>query len=97
MELAKVTGGILLLAYRKEGAEIRPEIDRIRSGIGAAELRIGMHLGLPETGGKAEFLSRMAICLEAGVTQFNYYNYGLVPLANLGWIRQALALERRGG
>ncbi len=96
-ELAKVTGGILLLAYRKEGAEIRPEIDRVRSGIGAAELRIGMQLGLPETGGKAEFLSRMATCLEAGVTQFNYYNYGLVPLANLGWIRQALALERRGG
>ncbi len=96
-ELAKVTGGILLLAYRKEGAEIRPEIERMRSDLGGtAELRIGMHLGLPETGGKAEFLSRMAACLEAGITQFNFYNYSFVPLANLSWIRQALASELRG-
>ncbi len=97
-EVAKVTGGVLLLAYVKNGADIRPEIDRMRSALGSGELRVGMHLGLPETGGKAEFLSRMAACLDAGVTRFNYYNYGLVPLENLGWIRQALppAREPRG-
>jgi hypothetical protein len=90
VEVGRATGGILLLAYVKNGAEIRPEIDRLRSALGDNEVRIGMHLGMPETGGKAEFLSRMAACLDAGVTQFNYYNYSFVPLANLGWIREAL-------
>jgi hypothetical protein len=90
VEVGKATGGILLLAYVKNGVEIRPEIDRLRLALGNNEVRVGMHLGMPETGGKAEFLSRMAACLDAGVTEFNYYNYSFVPLANLGWIREAL-------
>jgi hypothetical protein len=91
VEVGKVTGGILLLAYVKQGEEIRPEIDHLRSALGDNEVRVGMHLGMPETGGKAEFLSRMAACCEAGVRQFSYYNYSFVPLSNLGWIREALS------
>jgi hypothetical protein len=90
VEVGKVTGGILLLAYVRNGEEIRPELDRLRAALGTNEVRIGMHLGLPETGGKAEFLSRMAACCDAGVRRFNFYHYSLVPLANLGWIREAL-------
>jgi hypothetical protein len=89
-EVGNAAGGIVLLAYVKTGPEIRPEIDRLRTALGEGELRVGMHLGLPETGGKAEFLSRMASCCEAGIRKFNYYNYSFIPLANLGWIRDAL-------
>ena len=89
-EVGKASGGILLLAYVKTGPEIGPEIERLRAALGGSELRVGMHLGMPETGGKTEFLSRMATCLAAGVSKFTYYNYSLVPLTNLGWIREAL-------
>ena len=80
-------GGIILLAYVRQGDEIRPELERLQSALPGCDLRVGMHLGMPETGGKREFLSRMETCRAAGITSFNFYNYGFVPLAHLGWIR----------
>jgi len=47
-------------------------------------------VGLPESGGKNEFVDRTRAARELGITSFNFYNYGLIPLENLGWIRESL-------
>jgi len=46
---------------------------------------------LPESGGKAEFLDRMKTARAMGITSFNFYNYGFIPLKNLEWIAESLA------
>jgi hypothetical protein len=90
VSVGNVTGGVILLAYVREGEEIRGQLEQLRSALGRNEVRVGMHLGMPETGGKKEFLSRMKACRQAGVTRFNFYNYGMVPLENLAWIQEGL-------
>ena len=54
------------------------------------QLVVGFQVGLPESGGKQEFLSRMSTARAMGVRDFNFYNYGLIPLENLEWIKEGV-------
>jgi len=54
------------------------------------DLTVGLQVGLPESGGKTEFLDRVRSVRDLGIRSFNFYNYGFVPLENLAWIRESL-------
>jgi len=88
--VAAVTGGVLLPGYTKDGDALRPLIAGLQALVPAGEIIIGFQVGLPESGGRTEFLSRVAVARELGISAFNFYNYGFIPLANLAWIREAL-------
>jgi hypothetical protein len=47
-------------------------------------------VGLPESGGRKEFADKMSVAKELGVNSFNFYNYGLIPLQNLTWIKESV-------
>jgi hypothetical protein len=53
------------------------------------EITLGLQMGLPESGGRKEFLEKMSVAKENGIQSFNFYNYGFVPLENLKWIKEA--------
>lgn len=90
-KIANVTGGMLALGYVKDGEALRAPLATMQSRLGAHELTLGFHVGMPESGGRTEFLDRVAAARSLGITRFNFYNYGFVPLANLDWIPEALA------
>jgi hypothetical protein len=87
---AHITGGVLALGYVRDGAALERPLAGMQSLVGDGELTLGFQVGLPESGGKAEFLDRMRVARAHGVANFNFYNYGLIPLNNLAWITQSL-------
>ena len=87
---AKTAGGLLALGYVKDGLSLREPLKVLQTLVGEAEITLGLQLGLPESGGKKEFLEKMSVAKEIGIKSFNFYNYGLVPLDNLKWIKEAV-------
>lgn len=87
---AKTAGGVLALGYVKDGASLREPLNALHSLVGDAEITLGLQLGLPESGGRKEFLDKMSVAREIGIHSFNFYNYGFVPLDNLKWIKEAV-------
>lgn len=88
---ARTTGGILALGYVKDGNALTQPLSALTSRLPGADLTLGFQVGLPESGGKTEFLDRMRVAREFGVTGFNFYNYGFIPLKRLAWIAEALS------
>ncbi|MDP2884921.1 MAG: hypothetical protein Q8P51_07870 [Ignavibacteria bacterium] len=86
---AKVTGGILALGYVKDGVALLEPLKSLQASIGRAKITLGLQVGLPESGGKKEFLSKISTAKELGVNSFNFYNYGFIPSQNLTWIKEA--------
>ncbi len=86
---AKSTGGILALGYVKNGASLRDPLQELQATVGNSEITLGLQVGLPESGGRREFLEKMSSARELGINSFNYYNYGFIPLKNLAWIKEA--------
>ena len=88
--VADATGGVLALGYFKDGAALRTPLASLQSQVAGRAITVGFQVGLPESGGKAEFLSRMSAAKELGISNFNFYNYGLIPYENLEWIKESL-------
>jgi len=86
---AKLTGGILALGYVKDGMALREPLNALQAATGEAKITLGLQVGLPESGGKKEFLSKISTAKELGVNSFNFYNYGFIPSQNLTWIKEA--------
>ena len=87
--VAAITGGVLMPGYVKDGPALRDPLGTMQKLVGKEEVIVGFQVGLPESGGKSEFLSRMATAKQMGIRDFNFYNYGFIPQKNLEWIREA--------
>jgi hypothetical protein len=88
--IAEITGGVLTLGYVKDGAALRPPLSRLQTQLPGKSVTVGFQLGLPESGGKEEFLDRMKVAGELGISSYNFYNYGFVPQENLSWIKESI-------
>lgn len=88
---AAITGGILMPGYVKDGAALRDALAAMQAAIPGRALTVGMQVGMPESGGRQEFRDRMRTAREHGITSFNFYNYGFIPLERLAWVKDALA------
>ncbi len=89
--VAAITGGILTPGYVRDGEALRKPLTQLQALIPGQEITVGFQVGMPESGGKTEFLDRLATARQMGITRFNFYNYGFIPLKNLEWIRDGLA------
>jgi hypothetical protein len=87
---AKATGGILTPGYVKDGEALRGPLGDMIHAVDRNELIIGFQVGLPESGGKTEFLDRLSVARELGVRSFNFYNYGFIPYSHLTWIKNGI-------
>ncbi len=89
--LSRVTGGVLMPGYVQDGDALRELLAEVQRFAGTGEVIVGFQVGLPGSGGREGFLSRMRVAREMGVQDFNFYNYGLIHLENLSWIRNGLS------
>jgi hypothetical protein len=64
---AQTAGGLLALGYVKDGLSLREPLKALQSLVGDAEITLGLQLGLPESGGKKEFLEKMSVAKEIGI------------------------------
>ncbi len=55
-----------------------------------AELFVGMRAFRPEYANGDAFAEKVAVAADCGVDGYRFYNYGLIPPAQLAWIRRAL-------
>ena len=88
--VAAITGGVLALGYAKNPEDLRAPLSELQALIPDREVTVGMQVGMPESGGKTEFLGRIKVARELGITSFNFYNYGFIPLKNLSWISESM-------
>jgi hypothetical protein len=88
--IAGVTGGVLVPGYVRDGERLRGLLRTLLPELQGSEVTVGLQVGLPESGGREEFLGRLFAAREAGITSFNFYNYGLISLDRLEWVRDGL-------
>ena len=87
---AEAAGGILTPGYVKDGESLRGPLGEMIRAVDGNELIVGFQVGLPESGGRTEFLDRFSVARELGIRSFNFYNYGFIPYSHLGWINEGL-------
>ncbi len=92
---ARVCDGVILCAYDMVPDEVATLMREGRRIVGSDRfLGTGFRLFTPELSGPQAVVERTAAALDAGCDGINYYNYGLVPQARLGWVGEALAGKR---
>ena len=83
--------GAILCVYAlgpEEGAAV---IRKGRAALGPERfLGAGFRLFNGEVGGAAGLTARVNACVAAGAEGLNFYNYGLIPVKRLDWIRAAV-------
>lgn len=95
-----------LLASHCDGlitAPAQPNTDDVESGIGAAaeeagdvsRVEVGVSACSPHCGDSAMLVRAFSRAAAMGVQSFSVANYGLLPLARLGWIKQAVRYAQR--
>jgi len=89
--VAAITGGVLMPGYLADGEALRGPLADVQAMAAKNDVIVGFQVGLPGSGGKDAFLSRMTKAIDLGVRDFNFYNYGLIHLENLAWIREGVA------
>ncbi len=88
---AAVCDGAILCAYDMVPDEVAALLRAGRDAVGPEKfLGTGFRLMYPEMCAPADIADRTAAALAADCDGINFYNYGLVPLARLDWVRQAL-------
>ena len=89
--IADITGGVLMPGYLPDGKALRKPLSDVQTLAGKNDVIVGFQVGIPGSGGKEEFLSRMKVARDMDIRDFNFYNYGLMHLRNLEWIKEGLA------
>ena len=86
----KACDGIVLCAYDMAPDAVTALMQAGRAAIGADKfLAAGFRLFFPEMQSATAFADRAGAARAAGCDGLNFYNYGLVPQARLGWVKQA--------
>jgi len=92
---ARVCDGVILCAYDMAPDGVATLMREGRRIVGSDRfLGTGFRLFTPEMGGPEAIVDQTAAALGERCDGINYYNYGLVPKARLGWVGQALAGRR---
>lgn len=89
---AGMADGVTLPGYIADLAVFQREIDLYCSRVlPVLPLEIGLRPALPDCRSSEDLAAKVAYCAERGVTGVSFYNYGMLPLSRLRWIRDALA------
>lgn len=85
-----IAGSVIAMGYVKDGPALTGLLAPYLEKVPAKDVTVGFQVGLPESGGKAEFDGRYAAARALGVERFNFYNYGFIPLERLAWVKEAV-------
>ena len=98
--LATTVDGVVLTCYESPPDVVRRDVADTLAAVGpGVPVHAGFRLFFPEVRSGADLAARVQAAYAAGAGGFVFYNYGLVPAARLGWVRQAVGglTSRQGG
>lgn len=89
-ELSTRADRLMVATFGETDASARARVARIvRSTAGRVRTLAGVRAFWPDAGGAGDLVRRVEALADAGATGFRYYQYGLCPRPNLGWIAEA--------
>jgi hypothetical protein len=84
-----------ILAYTSSPDEVSARVaDEIGQGIDPGRIVLGLQAYPPCAVSRKDLALNVQRGLDLGIKQFSYYNYGIMPRANLDWIRHCSGLLR---
>ncbi|MEP6756527.1 MAG: hypothetical protein ABJA67_13560, partial [Chthonomonadales bacterium] len=84
------TDTLLHQAFAKDTTDIHNAISDIAVRRGSTPLYAGIQAVSPFVNTGKELIDRVQTVREAGAEGVQFYHYGLMPLENLSWIKEAL-------
>ena len=95
-QIGRGVDGLLCQCFDTAEDTVERAVDRFAEAAGGVDrLAIGLYAAPPASPDSATLVRRMTRAAELGVRTVNIYNYGIVPEANLEWVRQAIRSARR--
>ncbi len=89
--LRDVVDGFEILAYTSDLKTIERSVEvAAQAAGGVSRLTVGLQAYPPATRSAAQLVAEVRTVRELGVKRISFYNYGIMPYENLGWIREAL-------
>ena len=90
-EIARACDGLLICAYDMDEAATGAALAKARAKAGTDKfVGAGFRVFHPEMSDGTDLARKVAAARAGGAQAVNFYNYGLIPKARLGWIRQAV-------
>jgi hypothetical protein len=89
-ELTDVCDGFVFCAYDRSVPQVGSVVESFVAEAKGRPVNVGLRVFMPEQGCREDFISRVGVAAAAGASGLNFYNYGLIPLARLDWINDAL-------
>lgn len=87
--------GVSVLGYFAGLDRFKHEIDAYRARLPAdLPLEIGIRPCVPDCHSLDELVAKVAHCAAIGARGVSFYNYGMMPAVNRGWVLEALARMR---
>ena len=94
--LAEIADYAETLAYTPDADRIRTTISEITPDLqNPRQLVVGLQAYPPASPNARTLGAAVERTLSLGIRRFSFYNYGIMPPANLGWIRQCIGDARR--
>ena len=91
-ELNRVSDGLELPVYQPSAALARHDLDHVIAQTGgASRLSVVLRPGFPDMTSAAQVKETVASVLSAGIDDVSFYNYGMLPTINLGWLKSSLS------
>lgn len=79
--------------YQAEAAAVEREAAFARAQAGSTPLFVGLQAVWPVARNAADLWDKLAAARRAGADGVSVYNYGLMPLPHLSWIKQVLEVQ----
>lgn len=87
--ISAVCEGVVVCSYDCDENRAREDLTESRRDFAkGAELLIGMRCFKPEYADEAAFARKVRVARELNVDGFQFYNYGLIPPAQLAWAQE---------
>ena len=85
-----------VLSYTADPARTRRAVSGMLSDLRSpARLLVGLQAYPPASPDAQTLLANVEGALDLGVRRFSFYNYGIMPMPNLSWVRRAVEIVRR--
>lgn len=96
--LNKVTDGLELPLYQGSAAAAAADLCHVLDVVtGQAPLpSVILRPGLPDMGGEAQLTETLAAVRANSIDDISFYNFGLLPAAQIGWVDRAVRALREG-
>jgi hypothetical protein len=80
-----------VLAYAQDPARVATDIAAHQRRVGDVQLRCALRPGLPDCGSPENLAAKLDTLDGLGVTERDFYHYGLLPMSAIDRIRSVLA------